>query len=547
MLKQLNEQQQKWVNQKLSSMNIEQMVGQLLCPEDRDYTQNEWEEIFSKVPVGSVFFGKIKVPEFSQTLEMIQSIAQTPVLVAADCEQGAGELSKEYGGTNFGYSMTLGAANDEKLAYQFGRAVAKELRRIGIHWTLAPVVDLNINFNNPVTNIRAISDDPRRAIPLLCAIIRGRQENMLVAATAKHFPGDGIDDRDQHLCTSVNSLSFKEWDNIYGEVWREIIAEGVMSIMSGHISLPSFQEESVDQAMPATLCKKLQCDLLRERLGFQGVIISDAASMIGFASRVKYEDMVVENILSGSDVYLFADPYQDYNRLMKAVSSGVLKEQKVYESAKRVLEMKARLNIHLNPFIDELEDGGFKKHKKLANEIAEKSIVSIKNNGIIPLSLDKNAKILTVTLSYENHKREPNELPFIDHDLLTRGFDVDHLFNPKHSELIDISSKYDVIFLNFLITLHMRPGTLRMTGEAIMPLWRAFYKNSPNVVCTSFGNPYVLYEQPHLPNMFLTFSPSEASQRAAVKAWLGEILISQSSPVQQPKIEIKRMKNLCMH
>ena len=542
MLQELSNSQAKWVESTLNSMTMEELVGLLICPESRKYTQQDWLDIFDKVPLGNIFFGNNNAKEMKNTLTAIQNKAKHPVIVAVDMEQGMG-LACDFG-TNFPEQMALAAAGDTELTREMGRILAREVRPLGVHWTFSPVADLNYNFNNPVTNIRSFGDDAAKVAEMVKAAVQGRQENGLLAATVKHFPGDGMDDRDQHACTSVNTMPMDQWRETYGKVWKAAIHDaGVMSIMSGHISLPDYQGYEIDpeEAMPATLCHKLQVDLLRNELGFKGVLVSDAAPMIGITSRVSAEDMAVENIVNGSDVFLFAEPVEDHKRLMRAVKSGRLSEERVYESARRVLEMKARLNIHENPFGIKLTEAEVSQNIQSAQKAADKSITLLKNNGKLPVSLKKGAKVLTVTLTYKEHSRKPADLEYVDKELIARGFEVDHLFCPEHNALIGKAGDYDAVFLNFLVTMHMKLGTIRATAEAIMPLWRAFYKNCDNVVCTSFGNPYLSYEQPHLPNLYLTYGASEVTQKAAVKCWLGEIKAEGICPVHQPKVEIKRI------
>lgn len=542
MLLELTTEQASWVEETIKSMNMEQLVGMLLCPEDRKYSKEDWLNLINKVPIGNIFYGSGDFATYTETLQAIQTKSIIPVTVAVDMEQG---VNLDDYGTIILEEMGIGATNDEQAAYELGRIVAKEARALGAHWTYAPVVDINLNFNNPVTNIRSFGDDANKVAGMLRAAVKGRQADCLLAATAKHFPGDGVDDRDQHLCTSVNSLPMEQWRELFGKVWKAAIDDaGVMSIMSGHISLPAYQgyELNPEDALPATLCSKLQIDLLRNELGFKGVLVSDAAPMIGITSRVASEDIVVENIVNGSDVFLFANPLKDFERLMNAVKSGRLTEERVYESARRVLEMKARLNIHKNPFGEKITTEVFHNHRKKTQKAADSSITLIKNNGKVPVSLKKGAKVLTVTLTYEGHNRKPQDLDVIDEELKERGFEVEHLVNPGHNPLIKKAKDYDMIFFNMYVIMHMKAGTIRATDKAILSLWRAFYSDNANVIFSSFGNPYVLYEQPHLPNMVLTYGASDASQRAAVKVWLGEIEAKGILPVREPKVKIKEFK-----
>lgn len=171
------------------------------------------------------------------TIQQYVDNADIPILMTSDFENGCGSMLK--GLTPLPYLMSLGATNSEELAYEYGKATALEARSVGANWSFSPVCDLNINKRNPLINVRGLTDDPDLAIKLLNEVIRGMQENGL-AACAKHFPGDGLDWRDQHIMTTNNTLSFEEWKKLSGKVFQSVIDNGVYSIMPGHITLPSY-------------------------------------------------------------------------------------------------------------------------------------------------------------------------------------------------------------------------------------------------------------------------------------------------------------------
>ncbi|MDZ4199227.1 MAG: glycoside hydrolase family 3 N-terminal domain-containing protein, partial [Kiritimatiellia bacterium] len=350
----------------------------------------------------------------------------------------------------------------------------------------------------------------------------------------------GVDDRDQHLCTSVNSLSVDSWFESFGRVWRAAIDAGVMSIMAGHISFPAWQglAGDPDAALPATLCEKLQIGLLREKLGFEGVLVSDAAPMIGLTSRAPADELAWRNIAAGSDVFLFADPIRDFKRLIAAVKAGLLSESRVTESARRVLEMKARLNLHQDAHPLELSEAQFVDHAATAQEMADRGITRIREHpGCLPLP--PRSRILTVTLTVKDHGRPIKDLDVVDLELRKRGFEVEHQLNPGHDFLLANVDRFDRILINFYMLQHMEIGRITLGGPAIMAFWRAFYANAlDKTVFTSFGNPYVLYEQPHINNLLLAYGPAPVSQRAAVKVWCGELEPRGGCPVRLPRVHI---------
>lgn len=540
MLAPLTPDQQHWADETLRRMSLEQMIGHLLCPAvhlNDPKALDHWLRILEKVPLGCIFAGPAPGEKIRAALEQMQKHVPVPLLVAADLEHGA--VTVEGMGTEFPSMMAAGAADDPELMRGMGRATALEGTHVGIHWTFSPVVDLNYNFQNPVTNTRALGDDPDRSIRLLPPLIQGMQELQL-GATAKHFPGDGLDDRDQHLCTSLNTLPVGQWRETYGRVWKAAIDAGVMSVMSGHIAFPDFEGLAHDpeSALPATLSRRLQEDLLRGELGFQGVIVSDAAPMLGIATRCRTEDTAILNLETGSDVFLFADTENDYLRLLNAVRSGRLSEARIRESVRRVIEMKARLNLHRSLFSPAPSADQTRQIHQTAQTIADRSVTLLRGDSRPPLQLKPGARILTVTIRYENQGRKPLDLTVFDEELKARGFQVEHLLNPGHHKLREVAGQYDAVFCNLYVTMHMMIGTIRTAGPVVMNLWRTFYRDHSHVFFTTFGNPYLLYEFPHLPNLLATFSPCEASQRSAVKAWLGEMPIQGRSPVRLPRVRV---------
>ncbi|MCB0090042.1 MAG: hypothetical protein KDE54_19185, partial [Caldilineaceae bacterium] len=334
MLTPLTATQQQWVDTTLAALTIPQCLGQLLCPSSPRSTTEEWLALMQRVPFGTISLRGASTAETRERMQRLQAAAKVPILAGGDMEQGANTLTDS---TEFPRPMAVGAANDVDLAHKLGQATAAEARYAGMHWTFSPVIDLNYNFRNPITNVRAISDEPERVIRIATAMIEGLQGGGLLAASAKHFPGDGMDDRDQHLVTTINNLPFADWQATYGKVWRAIIDAGVMAVMPGHISLPDYQgfaDRPID-ALPATLDSKLLNGLLREELGFDGLIISDATGMIGMTTRVATNQRVVECIKAGCDVYLFPETIADYERLLDAVEDGRLSEERVREAARR--------------------------------------------------------------------------------------------------------------------------------------------------------------------------------------------------------------------
>jgi beta-N-acetylhexosaminidase len=538
MLQKLADQQAQWVDRTLDGLSLEGCVGQLLCISQFRRAKDDWLRLIEEKQIGAMRARAGSAQAYRELLLEAQKHSPIPLLVPANMESGAAELQGY--GTAFPSQMAAGAADDGALMSMRGEAIAVEARYVGINWTFSPVVDLNYNPDNPITNIRSLGDDPERVSRLAVTMIRALQQHGL-AATAKHFPGDGIDDRDQHLLTSVNSMPFDQWMETYGRVWKAVIDAGVMCIMPGHISLPDYQgyAEEPESAMPATFSRKLLVNLLRQELGFEGLIVSDNASMMGITTRVSADERVVKAIASGIDIYLNADPELDYDRLIQAVRDGRLSEGRIRQAARRVLEMKARINLFEDQFGPAPTSEQTVAFQRAAQEMAEKSITVLRGGGQLLPEMPADAKALTVTYGQLNPRMGMTDLEAFDQALRDRGFDVDHLSNPDSRELRSAAAEHDVVFINLFTMPMMSLGSTRLTSSFRTWGWRSLFADHPAVAYTTFGSPYVAYELPHVPNLIVTYGGSDDSQRAAVKVWLGEMEAQGSLPVKMPRVEIK--------
>jgi beta-N-acetylhexosaminidase len=521
-----------WVERTLAGLTLEQAVGQILCPAQYQIPEEEWPRVVRDLGIGSLFFSKWPALKVRETAEAVAEAGGIPPLITSDFEHGAGVMIPEC--VNFPWFMAAGAAGDLDLVERMGEATAIEARALGAHWTLGPVCDINSNWRNPVVNIRSFGDDAEKVAGLCRAYVRGVQKSGLMAACAKHFPGDGSDWRDQHLCTSTVSMTVPQWKASHGKVWKAVIDEDVYSVMSGHLSFPDFVGLPEQDALPATIDPLLQVRLLRETLGFRGLVVSDALPMIGLCSRVPWENAAVEFVRAGGDVVLFAER-EDHGRLLKAVHSGHISENRLHEAVRRVLEMKAKLGIHrqfFGPKVTQEQRSGF---ERASCEMAERSMTLIKPGPNTPVYLERGDHVVLACISQPNPK--PSSALFSDLTparlaLEERGYRVTHLVNAGRDAIAEAASSAKASFIGICITPHNLIGTISPVGDAVMHFWHGILHHLPNAIFTSFGSPYLLAEQPHLPNLYLAYGISPDSQRAAVRAWLGEIQADAVPPVR---------------
>lgn len=501
------------------------------------------EEFLARYPVGGFFVGAEIIKDvmssngFAQVKEATEeykAATRIPLIFASDLENGCGSMIP--GLTKLPFPMALGAANDEQLAYDYGKATALEGRLAGVNWTFSPVADLNANRFNPITAIRAISDKPERAIPLLKALVRGLQDHG-IAATAKHFPGDGCDYRDQHLTTTRNPLSEQEWLRQHGAVFQALVDDGLMSVMTGHIALPSFQRETEPgrRYLPATLSRELTDELLKRRMGFGGVVVSDALIMGGYLKWFERDAAYLKSMQAGTDMMLW--PELSYFDVMeRAVESGELPIGRLDDAVSRILEMKRKLGLlgagtaeRPNPPSMEASNAFA---TRVSIEVAERSLTLVRDErGLLPLAESKPNNVLVVGITSADS--DYNDLDTFRQAFQERGIEATLRRNIWYEELVAIEGNYDLIVYAPIVRHHRPMGPLAFFGDQASSCWSALTAGREKSVVVSFGSPYVIEDYFDMAATAINaYSNVPSTHRAVVRALLGEIPFAGRSPVE---------------
>ena len=522
----------------VSKLTLDELIGQLMCVSISPKADPEKiEEYCRKWKPGSIFMNGHTGESIWKFLEIANRYSPIPVIVASDIEHGPGmELPGERMLPN---CMAWGACNDAELVKKAGAETAKICRKNGIHWTFAPVVDLNFNPNNPESNIRAISDDPARVAAIAGAHMEGMQENGYMMATCKHFPGQGMDDRNSHFVTVDNPLSKRKWMSTYGAVYKEMIRRGTPAIMTGHITLPAFQpqDEGPLGPLPATLSKVLTTDLLKGKLGFKGCVVSDAMSMIGASSHCPIDDMIVNFFNAGGDMYLFPRPIE-YEALKKGVEDGSVSLERLQDAAVRVMYLKDRARLFEDEAKIQAEIEDNIPIGETARKIADKSIkVVVDKNGIIPTKLPKGSKVLLVNAMEDFFHKGPagNEFEPLKNAFIEAGHQVTELYIATYKQIKEERDKYDLVLVNLKYSSRdTHGGSLRVGWDNIDAFWHTYIFQHPKAILTSFGDPYKIREFPYVKTYINAFSFTEDSQRAVAKVIMGQIPAQGKSPVDFP-------------
>jgi beta-N-acetylhexosaminidase len=397
-----------WVNETLNSMDLPAKVGQLFCLMCPSLETDKISEMLEIKPGGFVF-RPAPGAQLQQAQRFAQAHSTIPLLLAADLERGGTGVVAD--GTSFSSPMGVAATNDVTQAYRLGLVCGREGRAAGTNWSFAPIIDLDYNFHNPITNTRTFGSDPERVLRMARAYMKGIQECGM-AVSIKHWPGDGIDGRDQHLLISCNTLTPESWDATYGRVYKGMIDAGAETVMAAHIMLPAYSRKFLpgiknEEILPSSLAPELNNQLLRQQLGFNGLIVTDATAMAGFTIAMPRAQAVPAAIMAGCDMFLFTINLQeDFNFMLQGVQNGALTIQRLDEAVTAILALKASLKLHqqqaegtLVPDESALSVIGCTEHKAWAAECAEKAVTLVKDTqALLPLSPEKHRRILLYVL-----------------------------------------------------------------------------------------------------------------------------------------------------
>lgn len=529
-----------WVSQTLDGLSpdarLRQLFNVMLLGNDADKASR----LARMQPGGITRFVGPDVASATATLQAFAAHCTIPPLVSGDLEGGAIGLAC---GTPLPNQLGLAATGD---AAQTGEAVAvlaAEGRALGYNWSFTPVVDINVAFRSTIVGTRSYGSAIESIIDHARSNVTTFQRHG-IAACAKHWPGEGYDDRDQHLVTTINPLSVEDWHARYGRIYREMIASGVMTIMSAHIALPAYARahgaDEREACRPACVSRLLNEQLLREELGFNGLIVSDATGMAGFGAWDKRERMVPELIASGCDMLLFPnDMEEDLRFLQAALADGRLSEARVTEAATRVLGLKAALGLHRQEASQRSPGAAHAQsilrqpsHLEVSDKLAGASITLVKDvQQILPLSPTRTKRIVVVTdpkrLGFVGAPPVPLSLP---DRLRARGFEVRDYDASQPPSADDTDLVLYLLAQESILCQHWVGIDWSALHSGFPFNMHRFWHELPCMLI-SLGHPYYLYQAPRMPCVINAYSAIEPVQEALVRKLLGEEAFTAISPV----------------
>lgn len=549
-------EQEPWAARTLAGLSLEEKAGQLIMPwvlgDFAPEGSESHERIFSMIEksrVGGVIMSVGTPFEVAAKLNDLQNHAEIPLLVAADLETGAGFRMRgaihmpgsiDLGGaTNFPSLMAVGATGREELAYEMGRITAVEARAVGVHVPFAPVLDVNNNPDNPIINVRSFGEDPEKVAKMGIAFIRGVQENGAIA-TGKHFPGHGDTEVDSHVALPVIHHDRARMDSVELRPFQEAIDAGMAAIMSAHISVPSLNGGVRE---PSTLSPLVLTHVLRDEMGFEGIVFTDAMDMSAISRQHRSGEAAVRALEAGADVILMPASVGDAVKgIVEAVEEGRITVERLDRSVLRILETKERLGLpeRRTVAIEEIPNTvGVPEHTRLAEQIAQESITLLQNRrGLLPLAGTRTARVMSVS-----YRRQSDVLAgrFFNRALretyprlVTADVDADTP-DAVYDGLKRRAGEQALVVVGTYVTSVNVSGSFTLPAELVDFIRHLDRTGVPHVV-VSFGNPYLIMDFPDVQSYLLAWSGSEASQRAAARAILGESDIAGRVPTRIPPL-----------
>jgi beta-N-acetylhexosaminidase len=496
-----------WAEKTLGRLTLEKKIGQIICSDlaggyitDDDPRMKQWIRLAREYGLGMFVFYGGTPRDVAHLLNRLQREAEIPILMAADFEGGPGQ--QVTGASEFPANMAFSAAGSEDLVYRAASAAAVEGRAMGIHLTYTPVVDIAWRPENPAEGVRSFGGDLDLLGRMVRAYIRGYHENGMLT-TAKHFPGRGDVER-------MPSAPDWSWINKPAEAYeaqestafKHAVDAGVDFIMTEHIAVPSVTDGS---DLPASVEKKLATGWIRDKLGFKGILTTDDLWYDNVVKRFGTEEVAIKAFEAGHDILLKPkDPAATIAAMVAAVKSGRITEGRIEEAARKLLILKARLNLHRNRFVDENRVGEFvgtAAHQAIVQEVADKSLTLVKNDGVLPVAPDRMVRAVNIIVQ----KYDPDLVPATLAAKLAAAFpgiqsfafrpDMDAAVYDKAWKAVKES---DLVILSLFVPRNrlgdaapFRDGDLAFINKVIAAKPKA-------VLAMAYGNPHLIRKIPNV-------------------------------------------------
>ena len=512
--------QEKWVDSILSSMTIDEKIGQLFMIQAYSNLdsvhENEIKEMIQKYHVGNLIFMQGTPIKQVELTNKYQSFSKVPLMIGFDGEWGLDmRLKNSY---RFPWNMSLGAIQDNSLIHKFGEHIGNHARRIGIHVNFAPVVDINTNPLNPIIGNRSFGENKINVTQKAIAFSKGMQ-SMGVLANAKHFPGHGDTASDSHLKLPVLNFNRQRLDSVELYPYKRVFDAGMASVMTAHLSIPVLEP---NPKLPTSLSSNVVTDLLKYKLGFLGLIFTDGLNMKGAANYSSSSEINLAAILAGNDILLIPHDIPETINLFKtSIQTGVLSYERIDESVRKILLAKYKVGLHTYKPIELLnleKDINTPEDEVLHRELVKNSMTLIKNKKkLLPISdLKKLHKIAYVALGEASHD------PFFKE--LQKYSEIFKVEKDNLNEIIDTLEDFDLVIVGFHKSNAHPWKPYQFSNKESVWLHEISRKNK--TILSVFASPYSLLNIKsfnNLESILVAYQNSVIAQKIAAQTIFGAI------------------------
>jgi len=554
----------KFADKQLKKMSVDEKIGQIIqiginprfANQDSDYYKELQRHVVENKIGGIILFGA-PIYETVHLVNRMQENAKIPLLIAIDAETGIGMRYQD--AINFPWNMAVAATGNPDYARRIGVITGREAKAMGLMHVYAPVLDVNNNAANPVINVRSFGEDPQEVAKFGVAFIDGLQSQHVIA-TAKHFPGHGDTNVDSHRGLPIIEHTLAELEKTELVPFRAAINAGVASVMIAHIALPKIDPEEIkplknmiqgdsevgaeiisqSATIPATLSHKIQTDLLRNQMGFKGLIVTDAMSMSGLTIYFSQEEAGVRAFLAGADLLEKpADIDGMLRGLREAVRSGRISQERLDESVRRILAWKYELGLFKNKItpidqIDKIVSG--QETAALSQEVANKAITLVRNDANqIPIDRSKRVAVLGISNTFDEEIMGP-----LLRQLRANGVRFNAALLQENSTQEQIAKARQMVANADVVIAAMygrvRSGARNSVGlpDSGVTILRDLLANKKDVIGVSFGNPYILGSFPEMKTYLVAYGDMASLQRASANALFGAQDITGRLPISLP-------------
>lgn len=539
----------------ISKMTLREKIGQMFIMRDdrlHDMVSNDdIAEYLKNNPLGGIWAtGRLKKPatylnfeasseggnleDLKEYVNLLNSCLKVPLLVGGDSEKGGFMGSSEIAGPD-----SIVASNDDELAYRYGACMAKELAAGGLNWRWSPICDLSHHQSSSAVN-RVCSDEPEKVVKYATAMIKGTQDSG-VAATVKHFPGsDLIDTKDPHFSPGINNSSLEDWLELQGRVYKESIDSGAYSVMIGHAAFPAVDDSLINgKRRPSTFSKKIITDLLKDRFGFDGVVITDDIGMRAAFSIFGKENMAdtyIELINAGNDMLLgtpIGEKHEDYiGYIEKAVAEGRVSVERIEDACRRIIAMKEKLGLFGEPQKTEDIKNISKETHKMNMDAARKSLTLLANrNNLLPICAEKLKRVSIIPVTHSDFF--PSKLQELKKVFEKREIEAKIYDNVYQCNLQEAAKEDSIIIYANFVSAHQPMGHCTFFGDVAQQFFRILAYGSDRSVVVSFGSPFIKEEYYEETETYINaYWYNKEVMEAVVEAILGEIEFEGKSPFE---------------